>query len=316
MTTQRRQVSVRTLSRVLSRILAVTGAAALASCSGGGPGATGSVTTVPFPSTVTDAVFFGDSLTDAGTTGIRFTTEPGRIWSQIVAENLGQTDTPATQGGANYAVGGAKVASAGPEPITAQLDTYLTDHRQFTGDQLVTVFAGTNDVLAGGTGGAAEADTADAAAVDAELDTVDRILGAGAGHVLVFTLFDLALTPAFGGTDTASHLTVHDRTLDYNRRLLDGLAQRHPGDARVGVLDTFALVNGFVSDPGKYGFAHGAGEDACATPGASRCDRNSLVAPDADRTYIFAGGVHLTTRTNELLATAVENRVEELWGGQ
>lgn len=69
-----------------------------------------------------------------------------------------------------------------------------------------------------------------------------------------------------------------------------------------------------VTDPASYGFTHGAGEDACATPGAAWCDTESLVAPDADQTYVFAGGVHLTTKTNELLAAAVETRVEELWG--
>ena len=60
--------------------------------------------------------FFGDSLTDAGSfkpilppgTG-EFTTNPGPIWAQALAQRYGSTATPANQGGNDYAVGGARV---------------------------------------------------------------------------------------------------------------------------------------------------------------------------------------------------------------
>jgi phospholipase/lecithinase/hemolysin len=78
---------------------------------------------------ITEAVFFGDSLTDAGTYGFRFTTMPGMTWAQHVAQRLGQSTEPnehvATYGdvyqgkpglpgpgGMNYAEGGARANSA------------------------------------------------------------------------------------------------------------------------------------------------------------------------------------------------------------
>ncbi|MGO3487578.1 MAG: SGNH/GDSL hydrolase family protein [Corynebacterium variabile] len=251
----------------------------LAGCSSGGSNDEGQAT----------SVFFGDSLTDDGSDGMRYTTMPGEIWAQLVDPD-----------GLNYAVGGARI-----DGITGQIDDFLAEYDEISPDQLVTVFAGTNDVLSG-------AETA--AVTAAEVDQIGRLLDAGAQKILVFTLFDLAATPAFGGTDTDAHLGIHDRTLSYNQSLLQGLAERFGDDDRIGVFDTFGAVNGMVTDPASYGFTHGAGEDACAVPGAAWCDTDSLVAPDADQTYIFAGGVHLTTRTNELLAAAVKARIEELWG--
>ena len=63
-----------------------------------------------------NSYFFGDSLTDSGSykpvtppgTG-RFTTNPGPVWAQLVAEHYGTTASPANQGGTDYAQGGARV---------------------------------------------------------------------------------------------------------------------------------------------------------------------------------------------------------------
>jgi outer membrane lipase/esterase len=294
-----------------------TGGAVVSDGAGAQPGV-GSIADV-----VSDAVFFGDSLTDAGTSGTRFTTMPGLVWSQILARDLGLSTAPAVDGGPNYAEGGARVTAStdgGPLPVTGQLDRYLSEHRSFSPDQLVTLFIGTNDVLAGNTAGntagvdTAAAVTAVSAAADAEVGQVSRILGAGAEHVLVFTVFDLAYTPLFGGAGTAGQEKARALVSAYNDRLLHGLEEQFPGDPRVGVFDTRAFVDGLVGAPGAHGFAHGGSVDACAVPGASSCDNGSLVAPHADQSYIFAGGVHLTTRTNELLAEQVTARVRALWG--
>ena len=60
--------------------------------------------------------FFGDSLIDAGSfkpvlppgTG-KFTTNPGPVWAEVLAQRYGSTATPANQGGNDYAEGGARV---------------------------------------------------------------------------------------------------------------------------------------------------------------------------------------------------------------
>jgi outer membrane lipase/esterase len=126
------------------------------------------------PVTFREGVFFGDSLTDAGTYGgLRFTTTPGKTWAQHVAEHFGQSADPNEHtdsysdvyqgkpglpgpGGLNYAEGGARAnspyssVSQNPEgtPIstTVQLQHFVDQHGTFKPDQLVTLYIGTNDV--------------------------------------------------------------------------------------------------------------------------------------------------------------------------
>src|SRR5205814_9022753 len=53
--------------------------------------------------------FLGDSLTDAGVYGARFTVNPGLVWAQDLGNRYGLTVTPSTQGGVDFAQGGANV---------------------------------------------------------------------------------------------------------------------------------------------------------------------------------------------------------------
>src|SRR5690606_41668356 len=54
--------------------------------------------------------FIGDSLTDSGQFGSRFTTNPGPDWSQVLAQKLGTDASPSSHGGSNYAVCGTRVS--------------------------------------------------------------------------------------------------------------------------------------------------------------------------------------------------------------
>ena len=70
-------------------------------------------------------VFIGDSLTDSGhfrpalvqangpAASIlgRFTTNPGQVWAEFLAEYYGTAAISANQGGTNYAVGGARTGT-------------------------------------------------------------------------------------------------------------------------------------------------------------------------------------------------------------
>ena len=74
--------------------------------------------------------FFGDSLTDAGSykpvlppgTGL-FTTNPGPVWSQALAQRYGLTAVHANQGGTDYAQGGARVTGLPGVPATPPTGT-------------------------------------------------------------------------------------------------------------------------------------------------------------------------------------------------
>jgi outer membrane lipase/esterase len=301
------------------------------------------------PPAITQAVFFGDSLTDAGTYGFRFTTMPGKTWAQHVAQRLGQPDTPNEHvaayadvyqgkpgipgpGGLNYAEGGARADSAystvsdNPEgtPISTvvQVDRFLQQHGSFTPNQVVTLYVGTNDVaynfdptkdpelaqslrdnvFAGPDVMIGERARVQAAAM-AESQTASKILANGAQRLLVFKLFDTSLDPWFR-TDAARQY-VGELGAVYNQTLLATL----PPDPRIQIIDTEAFVNELLQNPGKYGFTHGANEDACAKQDQDYCDATSLKSPDADRTYVFAAAEHMTTHANELLGDYVLQQI-------
>jgi len=235
--------------------------------------------------------------------------------------------------GLNYAEGGAKanspysVVSHNPEgkPIAArqQLSHFLRQHRHFSADQLVTLFVGNNDVAyhydpnispdlakllrenrsPSPTVMAAEMFRVEVAAEDTAKIARD-ILGHAAQRLVVFKLFDLGKAPWFRARTAQTYVTTLAKA--FNDRLLGSL----PKDPRhLLVVDTEAFVNDLVENATKYGFKHTANEDACGNPDHDYCYPETQATPDADQTYIFAAGEHLSTRANELLAEYVIRQV-------
>jgi phospholipase/lecithinase/hemolysin len=235
--------------------------------------------------------------------------------------------------GLNYAEGGAKANSAyssvsqDPEgkPISArrQLQHFLQQHRRFTADQLVTLFVGTNDVaynfdpnisplLAKGL---RENRPPSAKVMDAERRRIEAaaddtaaiardILTDGAKRLVVFELFDLGQFPWFQTSAAQTYVTALAKA--FNRRLLASVSK---DSGHVLVLDTEAFVNDLIANAAKYGFKHGAHEDACGTPDHDYCYPETQATPDADQTYLFAAGEHLTTHAHQLLADYVIKQV-------
>ncbi len=90
-------------------------------------GAVALALSTPAVAQFTNAIFFGDSLLDAGSfkpvvppgTGL-FTTNPGPIWVTPFGQNFGFGVSPANQGGTDYAYGGARVTLVpGYPPVAA-----------------------------------------------------------------------------------------------------------------------------------------------------------------------------------------------------
>ena len=299
---------------------------------------------------ISQVVSFGDSLTDAGTYWLRFTTNPGLTFAQHLAVHYGALPLPNEHmdryedvyqgkpgspgpGGLNYAEGGAKANSAystvsqNPEgkPISTvrQLRHYLAQHHRFTPDQLVTLYIGTNDALyhvdpnidpvlaarlrANEAPGAEtlrqEISRVEAAAHDTA-QTARDILSHGAKRLVVLELPDLGVLPWFRSEASRDFATTLARV--FNRRLLADL----PDDREhLLTIDTAAFIDGLIANAARYGFEHAAHEDACGPGDKDYCFPETQVSPDADRTYIFAAGVHLTTHANELLAAHVLEQV-------
>lgn len=303
---------------------------------------------------ISEAVFFGDSLTDAGTYGFRFTTNPGRTWAQILADHYGQSDEPNTHvddqdsiyqgippidgpGGLNYAQGGARsnlaysTVSDNPEgapwSTAVQVDHYLAQHHQFSSEQLVTLYVGTNDVAyhydptkssygeeLRADRGVPESEMVHErervrTAANATADTAQKILDNGASHVMVFELYDLSQAPWF--RTHAAQAYINDLTHAYNDQLTDRLTSVDG----VELMDTGEFIGGLATNPTAHGLTYGSNRDACGELDLDYCDQATLATPDADQTYVFAGSVHFTSKTNELFAEWVLATAQKLTMG-
>jgi len=269
--------------------------------------------------TYSGTVFFGDSLTDAGFfrpllplsaqpfTG-QFTTNPGDVWAELLADAYGGDRNPNGNGqtGDNYAAGGARVGvntvgALGPIPsLSSQVNTYLAANGgKADPDTLYTVWGGANDLFAI-TNAGADPTTTISGAVASEVGIVQTLQTAGARYILVPTVPDLGVTPAFRAQGPAAQAAATALTQTYNQNLFSALSG---AGLRVIPLDTFSLIREVAADPTAYGFTNATGT-ACQpqiTANSLLCNPTTLVTPDAPITYVFADGVHPTTAAHRIL---------------
>lgn len=281
--------------------------------------------------TFSQTVFIGDSLTDAGyfrpvliqaagpqaaVLG-RFTTNPGLVWSEHLADYYGtRADANGNgQTGTNYAAGGARVGTdttgaLGPIPsLVTQTNRYFAS----TGgaadpNALYTVWGGANDLFAVAAN-PAQAQQIIGAAVTAQAGIVGRLQAAGAQYVLVPTIPDVGLAPSFRVQGPAAQAQGTALASSYNNALFGALAQN---GLSVIPVDTFHFLQEVAANPAEYGFANITGT-ACQpqiTAQSVTCNPTTYVSPDAASSYLFADGVHPTARAHELIADLALNAIE------
>ena len=279
----------------------------------------------PFSQTV----FFGDSLTDSGhfrpvliqmlgPNGAligKFTTNPGLVWSEYLADRYGTGATTDGEGGTNYAVGGARVGidtvgGLGATPsLATQVGAYLgSNGGQADPNALYAVWGGANDMFS--ITDPAQAPAVIGGAVTAEIGMVGALKAAGARYVMVANLPDLGLTPSFraGGAPMMAQGTALASA--YNDALFSGLASQ---GLSVIPVDAFSFLREVVADPGAYGFTNVVGQGcSTAVQGGSAlfCSPASYVAPGVPDTYMFADGVHPTTRTHAMMADLAASMID------
>ncbi len=259
-------------------------------------------------------VFFGDSLTDSGyyrpllpasvqsVTG-KFTTNPGWVWSEYVADYYG-TNAAANgngQTGDNYAAGGARVDADSVSALGAALSltTQVGNYLAATGgtanpNALYTVWGGANDLFAVAAG--APVQSTIGSAVAAQVGIVATLENAGARYVLVPTIPDIGLTPSSRAAGALGMAQGTALAAAYNDALFSGLSA---AGLRVIPVDTFHLLQEIVADPGTYGFTNVT--DTACTAVLPTCNPTSLAEPNAQNSYVFADGVHPTTATHQML---------------
>lgn len=274
----------------------------------------------PFAKTV----FFGDSLTDTGNfrpvlvkldpnaavVG-RFTTNPGWVWSDYVANHFGTDATPNGNGqtGDNYAIGGARVgvdssvtlAPGTPALPVASLKSQMNRYLAANGGKadpntLYSIWGGANDLFAV-QAAPTQAQAIIGAAVTDEVGMVGALKAAGAQYVMVMNLPDIGLTPASraGGALGMAQGTALAKT--YNEALFGGLKQ---AGLQVIPVDTFTILQEIVADPGTYGFTN-VSNMACTSASSLTCSPLTLVNPNAANTYVFADGVHPSTAAHQIM---------------
>lgn len=273
-----------------------------------------------FAQTYSQTIFFGDSLTDSGhfrptlvqiagpQAAIlgRFTTNPGLVWAEYLADYYDAAAISANQGGSNYAVGGARTGTdtavqLGPVPsITTQVTNYLASTGgQADANALYTVWGGANDLFAVAAGAPAQATIG--GAVMAQIGIVGTLQAAGARYVLVPTIPDLGLTPAARAQGPLAQGQLTQIATAYNGALFGGLAS---AGLRVIPLDTFNLFRELAANPAEFGFSNITGT-ACQpqiTASSLTCSPANYATPDAADSYAFADGVHPSSRSHLILS--------------
>jgi outer membrane lipase/esterase len=259
-------------------------------------------------------------------------------------------DTATTGNCTNYAQGGARVTDPhGPGnvyyfnpsdpttasnaigqltvPVQTQIQTYLADHNgTFTSDQLVTVFAGGNDIFinVGGVNAGLETPTQAVGAMTlagAQLAGYvnAQILAKGATHVVVITLPDVSLTPYAIGAGPAAQALVKQMTVAFNTELQKDLT----AGASLLVVDAFSASEDQAAHPGNYGLSD-VTHPTCTSSSSLICTKSTLIAAVAPASaaapataangYQYADSVHPTPFAYSLLASLVaENLALRGW---
>ena len=276
---------------------------------------------------------FGDSLSDSGifrpqllAFGIpaasvavmgRFTTNPGPVWSEIIAQYYGGNRNPSNvAGGGIFAQSGARVAvdsssilpGARQRPVTVQITEFLAANSGAANPNgLYAIWAGANDLLQAGAAGVASAN--DVAAQSA------RLRAAGARHIMVFNLPNVGLTPRAqaGGAAAVAQFTA--ASAGFNITLFNALAAT---GQRVIPVDTFSLLNEIAANASAFGFTNITGM-ACgpfppfaptADSSALFCTPANMIAGATPNNYLFADGIHPSTGAHAIIADFAKSLID------
>ncbi|SAK71583.1 SGNH/GDSL hydrolase family protein [Caballeronia ptereochthonis] len=305
--------------------------ALLAACGGGGD----DNNSTPPGGVKLQVVSFGDSLSDVGTYspvaaanfgGGRFTTNPGQVWVQDVAQYYGDTLTPAmtggfgtppaTQAGLGYAQGGALVTNpiginhvsndpanyqgALTVPVVQQVKNYLTAHGSFNSGQLVLVGGGANDILynlqavQAGQLSPTNAGIAIATAAGQLAGVVATILQNGATHVLVSNVPDISLTPQGVMSSAAVRAQLQQVSQLFNATLTAKLTE-FGVISKVALLDIATPFANITANFGQYGFTVSNTGTACNLQAmAAAAQKFGETNPSAFATSLFCSPETLT----------------------
>lgn len=223
----------------------------------------------------------------------------GRIWVQALAAAYGHLypqcnpNNVSNLPSRNYAAAGARVAE-----VTAQITAHLAGGTGFQGDDLVTVFVGTHDILDAYAGLATRSRSELVTEVEARGaalgEQIKRISQAG-GKVLVATVPDVGRTP-FGVAEEAAHPNEGRANLlalltdRFNARLRTTLPD--DGGRTIGLVVYDQLIDSLLAENSSaFSNRVDAACDATLAPVLTDCTTATLVAEDAETKYMWADAI-------------------------
>jgi outer membrane lipase/esterase len=274
---------------------------------------------------------FGDSLSDAGyfrpfllSIGVppatasqlgRFTTNPGPVWSEIIAQSYGGNPNPSNAGGGIFAQGGARVTASSTStppggaqrPVSTQISEHLTANGGSANpNALYAIWAGANDLLQAGAAGVASAN--DVAAQSA------RLRAAGARNIMVFGLPNLGITPAAQAGGPAAVALQTQASAGYNITLFNAIAAT---GQRVITVDVFTLLNEVVANASAFGFTNVSTPSCGPFPpfapagvNSQFCLGSTLVPGATPTNFLFADGIHPSTGAHAIVADYVKSLID------
>ena len=272
-------------------------------------------------------IAFGDSLSDNGNLFAVAGTPPtpyyagrfsnGPVWVELLngpmltagPTVLGVPPTPGllpTTANLNFAFGGARTdALVGVPPGTqTQIGNYLALGGRFRSTDLVTLWAGANDIFQAFPGAAANPATAQttmgtvATTAATNIGTqVAQIAGAGAGTVLVLNLPDLGGAPSFTAQGALASQLASFTTMTHNTAWNTAITAAAAANPNTNVIQVpvdrlFAAV---IGNPAAFGFTNVTAQ--CLTTVACVTGTTATQAG-----YLFWDGVHPTAAGHVMLS--------------
>jgi phospholipase/lecithinase/hemolysin len=229
-------------------------------------------------------------------------------------------------GGAGYAEGGAVVDGSLPDgnplddivpddpsiqgptarSVSDQIDAYLAERGGFDDDQLVLIQGGANnffvyfEAVQRGLAPFSEAALQELVAQTAAdmVTAIRRLIDNGATNILYANLPNLGAVPSLSDSPLAA--AAQQASVAYNEAVAQGLE-----GTDVVTFDLYALLQAAITRPIDFMLIN-VQDPACTSTGlgddvtALLCTPRTLIAPNADQTYLFADGVHPTARGHEI----------------
>ena len=261
---------------------------------------------------------FGDSLSDAGQYGARFTTNPGLVTPMYIGQNYGIATTPSFFGGNDYAQGGARVNAPSPLvpagvpdfSVTQQVNLFLSKG-PLDSNALYQIQGGANDIFVLAQqylGGQITQAQLQAGVGQAALDLAaitGKLKASGAQYLILQNLPDIGKTP-----QAAALGPIGQQTFTALSSLFNNTLNAAVGSAGLSVIpvNTFALLNEIIANPGLYGFVN-AKDPVCTTSSSLSCTPSTLVPGGNPLTWVFADGVHPTTGADLVETQAIVSMI-------